>query len=82
MQEVVCGKCQHRFHLHDHQSGLVFDDKIFICEQCSKNTSENDMREWTRSVMQDPGFGMPIALWLIHEQNKNKPLFSKRKYTF
>jgi len=35
--------------------------------------------EWSRSTMQDPGCGMPIALWLIHEQNKDKPLFSKRK---
>ncbi len=79
MPEKICGICRNKFHLHEHQSGFVFDNKVFVCEDCSKNTSENDMMEWSRSVMQDPGFGMPIALWLIHEQNKDKPLFSKRK---
>ncbi len=79
MSEKTCGICQNKFHLHEHQSGLVFNDKIFVCEECSKNTSENDIMEWSRSTMQDPGCGMPIALWLIHEQNKDKPLFSKRK---
>jgi hypothetical protein len=29
--------------------------------------------------MQNPGCGMPIAIWLIHEQNKNKPIFSRKK---
>jgi len=79
MSEKTCGICQNKFYLHEHQSGLVFNDKIFVCEECSKNTSENDIMEWSRSTMQDPGCGMPIALWLIHEQNKDKPLFSKRK---
>lgn len=79
MSEKTCGICQNKFHLHNHQSGLVFNDKIFVCEECSKNTSENDIMDWSRSIMQNPGCGMPIALWLIHEQNKDKPLFSKRK---
>ncbi len=79
MSVKICGICQNKFHLHNHQSGLVFKDKIFVCEECSKNTSENDIMDWSRSIMQNPGCGMPIALWLIHEQNKDKPLFSKRK---
>ena len=79
MFERVCGKCQTKFHLHEHRSGLVFDDKVFICEQCSKNTPDDDMMEWSRSIMQEPDCGMPIALWLIQEQNKDKPLFSKHK---
>ncbi|UCF11996.1 MAG: hypothetical protein JSW06_08130 [Thermoplasmatales archaeon] len=79
MSEKTCGICQNKFHLHDHQSGLVFDGKIFVCEICSKSTSEHDITEWSRSIMQKPGCGMPIALWLIHEQNKDKPMFSKRK---
>jgi len=79
MPEKTCGICQNKFHLHDHQSGLVFDDKIFVCEACSKSTSEHDIMEWSSSIMQKPGSGMPIALWLIHEQNKDKPMFSKRK---
>ena len=79
MSEKICGMCQNKFHLNDHQSGLVFNDKIFVCEQCSTNTSDEGMMEWTESIMQKPDCGMPIALWLIHEQNKDKPLFSKQK---
>jgi len=28
------------------------------------------------TIMQDPSGGMPIALWLIHEQNKDKTIMS------
>lgn len=79
MPEKTCSICQNRFHLHEHQRGVVFDDKFFICEECHNNTSEHDMMEWSKSIMQKPGSGMPIALWLIHEQNKAKPMFSKLK---
>ena len=41
--------------------------------------SEDDIHEWTRSVMQDPEAGMPIGLWLIQQHNKDKPLFSQKK---
>ena len=79
MPEKICGICQNKFHLHLHQKGLVFDDKIFVCEDCQTRTSDNDLLEWSKSTMQKPETGMPIALWLIHEQNKDKPLFSKIK---
>jgi len=79
MPEKTCSICQNTFHLHEHQKGLVFDDKLFVCEECCSDRSEQDMMEWSRSVMQKPESGMPIALWLIHEQNKNKPMFSKQK---
>jgi hypothetical protein len=29
--------------------------------------------------MQSPVDGMPIALWLVHEQNKDKTMMSARK---
>ncbi len=76
MPEKKCSICHNLFHLHEHENGLVFDDDIFICQQC---TSEKDPKEWSESIMQSPTEGMPIALWLIHEQNKDKPLFSRKK---
>jgi hypothetical protein len=71
--------CKARFHLDEHQSGLVFDDRFFICEECRTHTPEKEIMEWTQSIMHRPSMGMPISLWLIHEQNKNKQLFSRRK---
>jgi hypothetical protein len=29
--------------------------------------------------MKTPETGMPIGLWLIHEQNKDKPMLSRTK---
>lgn len=71
--------CKHRFHLQEHQSGLVFDDKFFICEDCRTNKPEQDITEWSQSIMRQSTSAMPISLWLIQEQNKNKPIFSRRK---
>jgi hypothetical protein len=34
---------------------------------------------WSQSTMRQSTAAMPISLWLIQEQNKNKPPFSKRK---
>ncbi|MBN1280332.1 MAG: hypothetical protein JXA00_01645 [Candidatus Thermoplasmatota archaeon] len=79
MPEKTCEMCKNKFHLHEHQCGLVFDDKFFICEDCRTNTPDHQMMEWTQSTMRSTTAGMPISLWLIQEQNKNKPLFSKRR---
>jgi hypothetical protein len=35
--------------------------------------------EWTQNVMRRPEVGMPISLWLIHEQNKDKQPFLRQK---
>jgi len=59
--------------------GLVFDDKFFICADCRTNTSDQEIMEWTQSVMRQPGAGMPISLWLISEQNKDKQPFIRHK---
>ena len=77
--EKICSICQTKFHLHDNQSGLVFGDKLFVCETCCDSHSEDELMDWTKTIMQTPEGGMPIALWLIHEQNKDKLMFSKRK---
>jgi len=75
----ICGVCKTEIDLNENQSGLVFDDKIFICESCCSNKPENEENEWPQSIMRECGVGMPIALWLIHEQNKDKPMLSKTK---
>ena len=75
----TCGVCKTEIDLNDHQSGLVFEDKIFVCKECCHSTSEHDLKEWSQSIMRESGTGMPIALWLVHEQNKDKPMLSKTK---
>ena len=76
----TCGVCKTEIDLNDHQSGLVFEDKIFVCMDCCHSTHEHDLNQWSHSMMREPGAGMPIALWLIHEQNKDKRMFTKQKF--
>lgn len=79
ISEKKCEMCKQRFHLQDHQCGLVFDDKFFICEDCRTNTPEDEILGWSQTTMQSSASAMPISLWLIQEQNKNKQPFSRRK---
>ena len=76
--EKICELCKTKFFLQENQHGLVFNDKFFICEDCHKHTSEDELNTWSRSIMRNPQNGMPISLWLIHEQNKGKDLYSTR----
>ena len=79
MPEKTCGICRNKFHLHENKSGLVFNDNIFICEPCTKKSGSDFISEWSNTIMQHPENGMPVALWLIQEQNKDKPIFSKKR---
>jgi hypothetical protein len=79
IQIETCKNCNNKFHLHKHKSGFVFDEKFFLCEKCSNTMSNDDIQDWTKSIMQAPESGMPIGLWLIQEHNKEKPLFSQKK---
>jgi len=74
--EKTCDLCSRRIALNENPSGLVFNDKHFLCEDCCSSHSEEDLANWTNTVMQKPGSGMPIALWLIKEQNKNKTMMT------
>lgn len=74
MPEKTCMICSQKISLSNNLSGLVFDDKHFICEDCCATRSSNDIQNFTRTIMQTPDTGMPIALWLIHEQNRDKQL--------
>jgi hypothetical protein len=71
--------CKTQIDLRENQGGLVFDDQLFVCETCTSHNSEEDLMEWSTKMLQHSGSGMPIALWLIHENNRDKPLFTKRR---
>ena len=79
MTEKTCMKCNQQITLSKNLSGLVFEDEHFLCEDCSTNHSEKEISKLTKTIMQSPQNGMPIALWLIHEQNKDKTMMSFKK---
>jgi len=54
----------------------VFGDSIFICEDCSNKHSREEITKLSKTIMQSSQNGMPIALWLIHEQNKDKAMMT------
>jgi hypothetical protein len=58
-------------------SGLVYDDKHFLCEKCHDNYSDEKLYDLIKTKMKDPKKGMPISLWLIHEQNKDKTFMTR-----
>jgi hypothetical protein len=57
----------------------VFVDKHFICEECCDKHSNEEIYKLTKTIMQSSDSGMPIGLWLIHEQNKNKTMMTVKK---
>jgi hypothetical protein len=79
ISEKMCEMCKQKFPLQEHQSGLVFDDKFFLCENCRTNTPEKEIIEWSQSIMRSTAAAMPISLWLIQQQNKDKLPFLRRK---
>jgi hypothetical protein len=68
MPEKTCLVCSKKISLRENPLGLVFKDEIFVCENCCENHTEEEINELSKTVMQDSLDGMPIALWLIHEQ--------------
>jgi hypothetical protein len=78
MIEKVCSFCSKKIVLGNNPSGLVFDDKYFFCEDCCENHSEEEFQNFTQTVMQSSQKGMPIALWIIHEQNKDKTMMTSK----
>ena len=75
--EKKCDLCNRDIKFITNQSGLVFDDKHFLCEKCNDNHSNDELNDWIKTKMKDPKKGMPIALWLIHQQNKNKTFMTR-----
>jgi hypothetical protein len=79
MSEKICEICSNKISLSDHLFGLVFQDNLFICQDCTKKHTHEEIRCFTKTTMQNPINGMPIGLWLIHEQNKNKTMMTVKK---
>ena len=76
--EKKCDLCNRDMTLKTNLSGLVYDDKHFLCEQCHDNHSNEELDDWIKTKIKDPKKGMPISLWLIHEQNKDKTFMTKK----
>ena len=74
-----CEICEKDFDLHHNRLGLVIDEHHFICESCNKELSDDDRENLPVSVMHSEVKEMPIALWLIQEQNKDKPFMSCKR---
>jgi len=75
MPEKICSICSRKFSLSRSPSGFVLNDEIFICDK----HSDDEVIEWTKSVMKNPDSGMPIGLWLIHENNKDKTMMTLKR---
>ena len=41
--------------------------------------TKEEISKLTKTIMQSPNNGMPIAIWLIHEQNKDKTMMTFKK---
>ena len=79
MSEQKCEICSRKISLHENPLGLVFRDEFFVCEKCVEKHPEEKILTLIKTTMQSSENGMPIALWLIHEQNKNKTMMTLRK---
>ncbi|MEF8848110.1 MAG: hypothetical protein V5A68_03150 [Candidatus Thermoplasmatota archaeon] len=76
MSERNCHICGKKFHLKENPSGLVFDDEIFVCETCSSKHDNRDIVDSFDDDMSSTLTGMPISIWLIHHQNRDKDFMS------
>ncbi len=77
--EEVCEICKQKFVLEENPAGVVFDDIHFICEKCHQQLLEEDVEDERYTLMGENRKGMPIAVWLIHEQNKDKPFMAVKR---
>lgn len=77
--EKTCSICSKKLNLSENYFGLVFNDELFVCENCRNKHSSEELKRLTKTTMQDPYNGMPIGLWLIHEQNKNKTMMTVKR---
>ena len=68
--------CNQKMLLDEHPLGLVFKDEHFLCEECSDKHTKGELTKLSKTIMQSRENGMPITLWLIHEQNKSKTMMT------
>ena len=79
MDVKTCSVCSKKISLRNNPGGLVFDDTFFVCEECVSKHKNDDISELGDFSSRSFQKGMPIALWLLHEQNKDKPFMSSVK---
>jgi hypothetical protein len=77
--QKTCSLCSKKISLDENPFGLVFRDEFFVCEDCTEKHSPEEIRSLSKTTMQNPFNGMPIGLWLIHEQNKDKTMLTFTK---
>ncbi len=77
MPEKTCSVCNKKISLSNNPSGLVFKDNIFVCEECCEKHPTEEITRMSKTVMHTDG--MPIALWLIHEANKDKTMMTRKR---
>ena len=68
--------CSRKIYINQHPLGLVIKDEHFVCETCNDKHSKEEISKLSKTIMQSSDNGMPIALWLIHEQNKDKTMMT------
>jgi len=78
MGKRICGVCNHDFSLEENRLGVVLDDELFVCEDCHQNMDDEKKQIFLSTIMRIPRKEMPIALWLIQEQNKDHPFMSQK----
>ena len=80
MGKKVCGICNRDFDLEENKLGIVLDDELFICEDCHQKMNDDEKQQvFYSTVMHTTRKEMPIALWLIQEQNKDKPFLTMKR---
>ena len=67
-----CDMCKKTIKLDENLSGLVVHDTHFLCEDCCKESSKEDLDVWMNAKMAKPGDLKPVALWLMKEKNKTR----------
>jgi hypothetical protein len=65
-----CDICEQEFEFEKNLSGLVIQDKIFLCEKCCQNASNDNLMNLTKSKSANPKDVRPIALWLMDNSNR------------
>lgn len=78
MKSKICDICNQHFHPDQNRSGMVINEDHFVCETCTKKLESDEMLI-NSSIMADETKTMPIALWLIKEENKDKHFMSVKK---
>jgi hypothetical protein len=76
ISDPICEICSKRISLKDHPLGLVFENSIFVCGDCSTKHTKEEISKLSKTIMISSQNSMPIALWLIQEQNKNKTMMT------